>query len=107
MSAIKCWNCKKTMTEQELIENEDCCIDCQVQICLETSTGKPLISLQAFNETNRQKFDLSNKPIPNGIACPECGTELLDSSPLITLNSLPPKKNVHCPQCGWESYRVA
>jgi len=36
-------------------------------------------------------------PVPNGIACPKCGEELVDSQPNVTLTSMPPQKNVHCP----------
>ena len=43
----------------------------------------------------------------NGIACPKCDEELLDSSPMMTLTSNPPKKDVHCPKCGYRGYRLA
>lgn len=48
----------------------------------------------------------SNEPKLNGIDCPECGCELMDSNPLITLTSYPAKKNVHC-DCGYKGYRIA
>jgi hypothetical protein len=35
---------------------------------------------------------LNPKPIPNGIACPKCGEELLDTKPNETLASMPPQK---------------
>jgi len=47
------------------------------------------------------------RPHPNGIACPDCGKELWDSSPMITLTSAPPQKDVHCPECGYRGYRLA
>ena len=47
-----------------------------------------------------------NKPRPNGIACPECGGELLDSHPMMQLANSPPQKNVHCPKCKYAGYRV-
>ncbi len=46
-------------------------------------------------------------PHPNGIACPECGKELWDTSPDLTLTSHPPQKNVHCPECRYAGYRIA
>lgn len=46
-------------------------------------------------------------PRPNGIACPECGHELLDSQPLITFTSNPPQKNIHCPECDYIGFRIA
>lgn len=48
-----------------------------------------------------------SSPRPNGIACPECGKELMDSNPFVTLTSAPPQKNVHCPACGYVGYRRA
>lgn len=67
-------------------------------------------SLEEFNEEQRKRHeeaDESNKPHPNGIACPKCGKELWDSNPSMTLTSNPPQKNVHCPACGYHGYRVA
>lgn len=49
----------------------------------------------------------SNTPRPNGIACPTCGAELLDSRPNVSLQSYPAKKNVHCLMCGYTGYRIA
>ena len=43
----------------------------------------------------------------NGIACPECGAELWDSNPMMTLPSSPPRKNVHCPKCNYRGYMMA
>jgi predicted RNA-binding Zn-ribbon protein involved in translation (DUF1610 family) len=47
----------------------------------------------------------ANTPQPNGIACPNCGEELMDSQPMMTLTSNPPKKNIHCPSCDYVGYR--
>lgn len=46
-------------------------------------------------------------PMPNGIACPKCGEELLDSNPSITLTSFPAKKSTHCAKCDYQGYRFA
>lgn len=43
---------------------------------------------------------IDNTAQPCGIACDECGTELLaDYS--ICLTSNPPQTPVYCPKCGW------
>lgn len=49
------------------------------------------------------------KPVPNGIACPKCGEELLDSKPNEILTSIPPQKSVKCSndKCDFNGYRVA
>lgn len=68
--------------------------------------------LKNLDEYNAQANDLhwklnSNEPQLNGIACPKCGEELYDSNPMITLTSMPPKKNVHCSKCDYLGYRTA
>jgi hypothetical protein len=55
---------------------------------------------------NARKVMNSNNPRLNGFACPKCGEELFDSKPMITLTSMPPKKNVHCSKCDYVGYRV-
>lgn len=66
-----------------------------------------LKSLQKHNEDNFNYLQQlnDNSPIPNGIACPKCGEELLDSTPNIVLTSNPPQYNVNCPKCGYRGYR--
>ena len=63
-------------------------------------------TLNEFN-TERTAIQKLNKPHPNGIECPECGEELWDSIPMLTLTSIPPQKNIHCPICGYVGYRLA
>ena len=72
---------------------------------------KKLISLDQHNTTN-STFHwgmTGQKPVPNGIACPKCGEELLDTQPNVTLTSMPPKKNVGCSseKCDYTGYRIA
>lgn len=69
--------------------------------------------LQSLNDFNKEKQHMHNeaeerkrRPHYNGIACPECGAELVDSSPFITLLSSPPQKNVHCPNGDYQGYRI-
>jgi len=66
-------------------------------------------TLLEHNELRRQQHASlnSNEPRRNGIACPNCGNELLDSSPMFTLTSNPPQKNIHCANCEYVGYRVA
>jgi hypothetical protein len=66
--------------------------------------------LKTLEENNAQAFEFANHfsnsiPQPNGVACPKCGSELLDSTPMITLTSFPAQKNVHCNQCNYVGYR--
>ena len=68
--------------------------------------------METLDDYNRrrcqeQHYADSGRPRPNGIACPQCGSEMLDSQPGMTLTSNPPQKNVHCPKCGYAGYRVA
>lgn len=69
--------------------------------------------LKSLEEHNTETSNLhwghfnSNEPRPNGIACPNCAEELVDSNPMITLTSFPPKKNVNCTKCDYVGYRVA
>lgn len=69
-----------------------------------------MITLDEFNkERIKQYEDLKRlrDPCPNGIACPECNSELWDSNPSMTLASNPPKKHIHCPDCDYRGYRIA
>lgn len=71
---------------------------------------KALKALDKFNTDRRAQFrEISkmNESRPNGIACPNCGKELMDSSPMTVLTSDPPQKDVHCPACGYRGHRVA
>jgi len=70
-------------------------------------------SLLDSNELRRAQWALNNlfTPKPNGIACPECGEELIDSTPHIThqfsnTKVYPPEKDVSCPGCGYAGRRV-
>ena len=68
--------------------------------------------LKSLDEHNSIAIDWNsslnnNSPKPNGIACPECGSELMDSQPMMILASNPPQKNVHCSSCDYNGYRIA
>jgi hypothetical protein len=55
--------------------------------------------------TTSTAFYPSNNPQPNGIKCPKCNEELMDTYPNMILTSDPPQKNVHCPKCDHKGYR--
>ena len=68
--------------------------------------------LKDLNEHNAQARNMQwvmndNSPRLNGIACPECGEEMYDSNPMVTLTSMPAQKNVHCSKCDYVGYRIA
>lgn len=70
--------------------------------------------MKTLEEHNKQRTDRhcelnDNSPKRNNIECPQCGHELLDSNPLMTLTSNPPQKEVHCINegCGYGGYRIA
>lgn len=69
----------------------------------------PLISLKdhdARQATIHAASQPPQGPAPNGIACPECGKELVDTSPSTILTGIPPRRNVSC-QCGYVGTRIA
>lgn len=74
-----------------------------------TTSHTGLVSLDEHNSNawSTQVNMFSNEPKPNGIACPKCGNELMDTNPMITLTSYPAKKDVHCPKCEYKGYRIA
>lgn len=63
-----------------------------------------LTPLGDHNSKKRKLFDPPD-PTPNGIACPKCGTELLDSTPGMALLSHPPQHKIHCTSCNYHGYR--
>lgn len=63
----------------------------------DSSTGDPASSKPYYYDTGAA--------LPNGIACPECGAELVDTEPDVTLLSAPPQKKVRCSQCAYSGLR--
>ena len=70
-------------------------------------TTKKLIDLETHNKHKVSLYNTDNAPALNGIACPNCGQELYDSSPNIKLTSNPPQKHIHCESCDYKGYRIA
>ena len=72
------------------------------------STNPVPSSLPGLSDWNSERsaevWRLYTFPQPNGIACPKCGSELMDSDSGV-LTSMPPQRNVHCPKCGYKGYR--
>ena len=69
---------------------------------------KILKTLEEHNETKSDFYrEMTGGERLNGIACPNCGAELYDSSPMVIFTSSPSKKNVHCSKCNYVGYRIA
>lgn len=68
---------------------------------------KNLKTLEESNSDNCTQWEEKQHSIKfNGIACPICGYELIDSNPMIILPSSPPQTNVHCSLCDYKGYRI-
>ena len=70
---------------------------------------KKLQSLRDFNAarfTAARVYEDAKPPelMPNGIECPECGVELVDSDPGMLMSN-PPQKTVACQGCGFTGTR--
>lgn len=72
---------------------------------------RTLKTLEQHNYERLEELKPFEKSAPsfNGIACPSCGKECVDTNPNITLTSYPAQKNIACSdeQCGWSGYRIA
>ncbi len=72
--------------------------------------AKGLVLLRAHNDERLSHWrdPDSRKPVPNGIACPRCGNELLDKQPGVMQPTVPPRVNVLCGdgECEWRGVRV-
>lgn len=64
--------------------------------------------MQTLDQHNQQAlgmFQLNIQPHPNGIACPRCGKELLDTNPNFALLTSPVQYRVHCSACDYVGTR--
>jgi hypothetical protein len=66
--------------------------------------AKKLKTLEQHEWLSRPYYE---RPLLNGIACPKCGHELLDSNPGVLLLSKPPQLNIHCSSCPYKGTRTA
>ena len=65
-----------------------------------------MISLKEYNTLiERQNDDREIADLPNGIACPDCGKELVDPLRAFMLMSKPPQTAVLCLACGFTGRR--
>jgi len=80
------WN-----AHEELLENQ----------CVVTKTQR----LETLEKHNWRATTFFSGPVRNGIACPDCGSELMDSNPSMCLTSHPPQWAIHCPGCGYAGTR--
>ncbi|NBP02825.1 MAG: hypothetical protein EBU90_22460 [Proteobacteria bacterium] len=62
---------------------------------------KKLISLEEHNKIKTQ----INETGGNGIACPNCDSELFDSPNNIVLTSYPPQYLIICKNCNYKGTR--
>jgi predicted RNA-binding Zn-ribbon protein involved in translation (DUF1610 family) len=69
---------------------------------------KQLKTLEEHNKKNTPLYSFGlATPSKNGISCPKCGEELIDSNPMSILCSNPPKKDIKCESCNFSGYRTA
>ena len=61
--------------------------------------------LKTLARHNQEVRDAMNNPNKNGIACPNCGSELDDVGRGILLSN-PPQMEVKCFNCGYTGYRL-
>lgn len=66
-----------------------------------------LVSLEEANKRRLALIEWAQRPKPNGIRCPACGCELLDTNPSVVYTSNPPLKDVACCSCDYKGQRVA
>ena len=80
---------------------------------LNVAGSKPVVrfmSLKSLQDHNREKTAAYGSvmpiyPRPNGIACPKCGKEMVDTDGMIR-TSIPPKTQVACVPCKYYDFRV-
>ena len=71
--------------------------------------SRDLVSLKEHNESIISMYEEScvGIPFPNGIKCPDCEAELLDSSRLITFLEMGnPYTRIQCNECGFLGQRI-
>jgi hypothetical protein len=62
---------------------------------------KKLITLEEHNKRATQ----INHTGGNGIACPNCGSELFDNNDSLVLTSYPPQYLIFCRECNYKGTR--
>ena len=68
--------------------------------------GYKMNKLKTLEEHNTEALKPKVEPkYNNGIACPNCGKELIDSNPYLILTSNPPQTATKCLNCGYQGSR--
>jgi DNA-directed RNA polymerase subunit RPC12/RpoP len=97
--------CKEDIFLQTYEKVEDTNIQKNNSIWEHIYQGQGITAINGHATTTSTAFYPNNNPQPNGIKCPKCGEELMDTYPNMILTSDPPQKNVHCPKCDHKGYR--
>jgi hypothetical protein len=64
-------------------------------------------TLSKHNNDSYPKYSVSvSQPIPAGVLCDKCNTEMMIPNPNMVLSSYPPKRMVQCPKCNTIDYIV-
>jgi len=59
-----------------------------------------------FDQEQARLYEKYGVPEKNGHKCPNCGWDLLDTTPKVHFNTNPPKVNTGCPRCGFRGHRI-
>jgi len=66
-----------------------------------------LKSLEEYEQEKWKEIYSQSKNNGTGIACPQCGDELIESMPVTLLCSDPPRKSVKCEVCNFNGSILA
>lgn len=102
MQSTSTWIRRCTVCDTALAEGVETCPRCK-------PTEKTVPKLKSLEDHDRERYarhDFVTKERPNGIACPKCGAELIDTMPNCVLASLPPRLAISCLKCAWTGSRV-
>ena len=97
--------CKEDIFLQTYEKVEDTNIQKNNSIFQRIYQGQGITAIPCYSTTTSTALYPNNNPQPNGIKCPKCNEELMDTYPNMILTSDPPQKNVHCPKCDHKGYR--
>jgi hypothetical protein len=97
--------CKEDIFNQTYEKVDDTNIQKGNSIWGNNYQGQGIITVPCNTTTTSTAFYPNSNPQPNGIKCPKCNEELMDTYPNMILTSDPPQKNVHCPKCNHKGYR--
>jgi DNA-directed RNA polymerase subunit RPC12/RpoP len=67
---------------------------------------KELSDHESQKRAEHEAKKTSRLNVPNGIACPNCGHEMVDVNQSFVLTSCPPKYEIRCQRCDYRDYRT-